>query len=214
MAGSGGQQGGGRQVGGRDGPAYRTVSLHEWHLIGADGLPARHRTIHVLRALRPGLRAYTYRFDSREASVRVIAGARAGGPYTDDEGLTAVDLELPRSLAAGETATLEYETVFSWRAVPPPELRRSMRLRVERLDMRVEFSPERRPEQLHWAVWDGHAPGARIRAAERVDLGEDHSVHRFVDALDGGTVGFTWRWPPGQEPVLPETPSAADPAGA
>jgi len=28
-------------------PAHRTVSLHEWHLVGADGLPLRHRTVHV-----------------------------------------------------------------------------------------------------------------------------------------------------------------------
>lgn len=183
-------------------PGHRTVSLHEWHLVGPDGLPVRHRTVHVLRALRPGLRAYTYRFDSSEATVRVLRGGRAGTPRTDEQGLTAVDLELPRPLAAGETASLEYETTFSWRAVPPPEVRRAMRQRVERLDMRVEFSPERLPAQLRWAVWDGFGDGARIRAAELVELDTEYAAQRFVDALDHGTVGFTWTWPAGRGPVL------------
>jgi hypothetical protein len=142
------------------------VSLHEWHLVGADGLPVRHRTVHVLRALRPGLSSYTYRFDSREARVRAVRGCRAGAPRPDADGLMAVDLELPRSLAVGETAALEYETLFDWRSVPPPELRRGMRQRVERLDMRVEFSPLRLPARLEWAVWDGFGPDASVRAAE------------------------------------------------
>jgi len=185
------------------GPAHRTVSLHEWHLIGPDGLPLRHRTVHVLRALRPGVQRYTYRSDSSEVRVRAVRGCRAGPPRTDEEGLTAVDLELPRPLAPGETAVLEYETLFDWRSVPPPQLRRSMRQRVERLDMRVEFSAGRLPAQVEWAVWDGFRPGARIRAAERVALDDEHAVHRFVDAAEGVTVGFTWNWPPGHEPVPP-----------
>jgi hypothetical protein len=183
------------------GPAHRTVSLHEWHLLGPDGLPVRHRTMHVLRALRDGLWAYTYRFDSREATVRALRGATAGAPRTEAGGLTAVDLVLPRALAAGETATLEYETVFDWHSPPPPQVRRAMRQRVERLDMRVEFSPARLPAELLWAVWDGFGPDARIRAAERVTLDGEHAAHRFVDAADGITVGFTWTWPPGTGPT-------------
>jgi len=184
-------------------PAHRTVSLHEWHTVGPDGLPARHRTVHVLRALRPGLTRYTYRFDSREARVRGLRGCRAAEPRQDADGLVAVDLVLPRPLATGETASLEYETVFEWRSVPPPQLRRAMRQRVERLDMRVEFSPLRLPERLEWAVWDGFGPGARVRAAEQVTLDDEYAAHRFVDAAEGVTVGFTWAWAPGREPVPP-----------
>ena len=187
-----------------DGPAHQTLSLHEWHLVGPDGLPARHRTVQVLRALRPGLAAFTYRYDSGDATVRALRGARAGEPHPDPDGLTAVDLTFPRPLAVGETASLEYETVFAWRTLPRPEIRRAMRQRVERLDMRVEFSPERLPAELRWAVWDGFGPDARMRAAERIDLDEEHAAHRFVDAAAGVTVGFEWTWPPGREPVLPD----------
>jgi hypothetical protein len=179
------------------------VSLHEWHVVGPDGLPVRHRTVHVLRALRPGLSVYTYRFDSREARVRAVKGCRASAPRPDADDLMAVDLDLPRPLAVGETAALEYETLFDWRSVPPPELRRGMRQRVERLDMRVEFSPQRLPERLEWAVWDGFGPAAIVLAAEVISLDDEHAAHRFVDSAEGVTVGFTWTWRPGQEPVPP-----------
>lgn len=185
-------------------PAHRTVSLHEWHLLGADGLPERHRTVHTLRALEDGLAAFTFRFDRREGAVRALRGAVAGQPRPGPgTGLTAVDLVFPRPLAAGETATFEYETTFTWRAVPPPQVRRSSRQRVERLDMRVEFSPERLPAELQWAVWAGFGPDARMLATERVELDAEHAAHRFVETLEHRTVGFTWRWPPGREPVAP-----------
>jgi hypothetical protein len=180
------------------------VSLHEWHVVGADGLPVRHRTVHLLRAVRSGLASYTFRFDRREASVRAIRGVRVTEPRDDETpGLTAVDLVFPRPLAVGETASFEYETVFAWRTVPPFQVRRAARWPVERLEMRVEFAPERLPAELHWGVWDGFGPDARLRAAEPVQLDEDHAAHRFMEELNEHTVGFTWSWPPGQEPVLP-----------
>jgi hypothetical protein len=183
---------------------HRTVSLHELHVIGPDGLPARHRTIHVVRALRKGLTSYTYRFDRREATVRVVRGARPGEPRADPDipGLTAVELIFPRPLAEGETASFEYETLFTWRTVPPPHIRRASRLPVERLEMRVEFSPQRLPAEVLWGLWDGFGPDARLRAAEQVHLDSEHSAHRFIDKLHGHTVGFTWTWPPGREPAL------------
>ena len=42
-------------------PRYETIALHEFHTIGPDGLPAQHRTIHVIRAL-DDLTSYSYRF--------------------------------------------------------------------------------------------------------------------------------------------------------
>jgi len=44
---------------------YQTISLHEFHTIGADGLPAAHRTLHVIRALER-LCGYTYRTTERK----------------------------------------------------------------------------------------------------------------------------------------------------
>ena len=185
-------------------PAHRTVALHEWHRIGADGLPLRHRTIQVIRALQPGLRSYTYRFDRREVEVDFVSGARPSEPYQDDVlGLTAVDLVFPRPLEAGETASFEYVTVFHWHSVPPPRFRRAARLAVEHLDIAVVFAPERLPAQVEWGLWAGFTDDAPLRAAERVELAADHGVQRFIEHLHGHTVGFTWTWPPGIEPSLP-----------
>jgi hypothetical protein len=195
------------------GSAHRTLALHEWHLVGPDGLPAKHHTVHVLRSLRAGLTSYTYRFDSRDARVRMIRGARAGAPTVDEHGLTAVELEFPHPLAVGETVSLEYETVFAWQSIPPPQVRRAARQRVERVDMRVAFSPGRLPAEVFWGVWDGYGADASLRAAERVSLDHEHAAHRFIDELDGVTVGFTWSWPPGQEPRLAEDVDAVVPGG-
>jgi hypothetical protein len=192
-------------------PAHRTVSLSEWHRIGPDGLPARHRSMQVVKALRPGLASYTYRFDRREATVDVVRGARASEPYADETpGLTAVDLVFPRPLREHETTSFEYETVFHWRSVPPPRFRRAARDRVEHLDIRIKFASERLPAEVHWGLWDGFTDDAELRAAERVELDAYDSVHRFIEHVQGHTVGFMWTWPPGQEPVVPGTvgPSA------
>lgn len=185
-------------------PGHRTLSVHEWHVIGRDGLPISHRTVLVLRALRDGIAGYTYRFDRSEATVRAVRGARVGVSSVDESGLTVVELEFPQPLSAGETASFEFETVFDWRSVPPPQVRRAARLPVQHAEIRVEFSPDRLPAELHWGLWDGYGSDARLRAAERVGLDDDHAAHRFMEELHGHTVGFTWTWPPGQEPVPPD----------
>jgi hypothetical protein len=186
------------------GPAYRTLALHEWHRIGPDGLPIRHRTIQVIKALRPGLRSYTYRFDRREATVHVVRGATPTPPYEDPVlGLTAVDLVFPRPLDLNETISFEYETGFRWVSVPPQRFRRAARNPVEHLDIRIAFAPERLPAEVQWALWDGFTDDAGLRAEERVELAGDHSVHRYVEELRDHTVGFAWTWPPGLEPVPP-----------
>lgn len=185
-------------------PRHRTLSLHEWHRIGPEGLPVRHRTMQVIKALDDGLAAYTYRFDRRDAGVAAVRGARAGEPYDDETpGLTAVDLVFARPLARNETTSFEYETLFTWRSVPPPRFRRAARFPVEHVDIRIVFAPERLPAEVHWCLWNGFTDDAELRAAERVELDADHSVHRFVEHLEGHTVGFTWTWPAGLEPTVP-----------
>lgn len=185
------------------------MSLHEWHLVGPDGLPAHHRTIQVIRALRPGLESYTYRFDRREATVHSVHGATASQLYDDAiPGLMAVDLRFPHPLAVHETASFEYETRFRWASVPPPRFRRAARYPVQHVDIRVTFSPERLPAEVQWCLWDGFTDDAELRGAELVELDADHSVQRFVEDLDGHTVGFTWSWPPGLEPGLDSAEAA------
>jgi hypothetical protein len=61
-------------------PRYQTISLHEFHTVGADGLPAMHRTVHVVRALEP-MHRYPYRFDTDAAVVEVVRGGTPGPLY-------------------------------------------------------------------------------------------------------------------------------------
>jgi hypothetical protein len=49
-------------------------------------------------------------------------------------------------------------------------------------------------QQLWWAIWPDHTartPGHE----ESVALESDHSIHRYLDTLEGRTVGFHWRFP-------------------
>ena len=56
---------------------------------------------------------------------------------------------LRAAVADGEAASLEYETSFAWESVPPPQLRGAARTPVERLEMRVAFTPGQLPADLY-----------------------------------------------------------------
>lgn len=47
-------------------PHYQTISLHEFHTVGIDGLPVTHRALHVIRALED-VHSYSYRSDTDAA---------------------------------------------------------------------------------------------------------------------------------------------------
>lgn len=171
---------------------YRTVSLHEFHRVGADGLPADHRTIHVVEALSDGLARYPYRFDTNAAVVEVVRGGKASPLYQFDEKLYAVDILFARPLQQGETASLEYLTLFHYRTPPPREFRRAVYRRVESLQIRVEFHPQKLPSFICWGEWtelDGP-----ITRQEEVVLDDELAVHRYLTAVEQAIVGFYWDW--------------------
>ncbi len=66
--------------------------------------------------------------------------------------------------------------------MPPLQLYRAARTPVERLEMQVAVTPRRVRADLHWVLWGGYGPDARMRrAAERVKLDDEWSAHRFTD---------------------------------
>ena len=168
---------------------HHTVSLHEWHRVGPDGLPESHRTVHVIRA-NGRLERYPYIFDTDAASVRVVQGGRAGQPYALDNGLYAVDIVLTRPLYPGETASMECETTFWYRTPPPPEFRRASIGRIENLDLRVQFHHLRLPAQVWWSEWPALDEPPTV--SEPVALDAEKSVHRYLDAVENTVVGFRW----------------------
>jgi hypothetical protein len=175
-------------------PQLKTLSLHDHHYLGADGLPVRHRVIHVIEAVVDGLDRVPYRADTNALTLEVGQGfsGLAGPFYQPLAELFVVDMLLARPLAAGETATLEYSTSFHYAVPPAPEFRRIVQYYAENLDIRVEFHPDKLPDRLVWAVWDGM--DGPIVEREPVDLDSQFAAHRYLRLAEKTAVGFHWDW--------------------
>jgi len=172
----------------------KTLSLHDHHYLGADGLPVRHRVIQVIEAIVDGVDRVAYRGDTNALTIEAGQGfsGLAGPVYQPMAEVFMVDMMLVRPLAAGETATLEYSASFHYSTPPPPEFRRIVQNFVENLDIRVEFHPDKLPNDVVWAVWDGL--DGPIVEREHVALDSQFAVHRYLRLAEKTAVGFHWDW--------------------
>jgi hypothetical protein len=175
-------------------PSCLTLSLHDRHYIGRDGLPVRHQVRQIIEAAEDGLDRLPYRADANALSVKVIDGGRCIEPLVSSgKGLYNTEILLDQRLNKGETIPLEYEISFSYKAKPPPEFRRIITNGVEGLGVRIEFHPEKTPRKLWWAVWDGL--DGEIVERQPVSLNSGRFAHRYVGAVENSAfVGFAWRW--------------------
>jgi hypothetical protein len=173
---------------------FRTLALHDHHYLGPDGLPNRHRVIHVIEALADGVDRVPYRADTNALTLEVRQGfsGLAGPVYQPMAGLFVVDMMLGKPLAVGETATLEHWTTFHYTQPPPREFRRIVQYSLENLDIRVEFHPDKLPSEVVWAVWAGME--GPIAERERVSLDGQFAVHRYLRLAEKTVVGFHWDW--------------------
>lgn len=175
-------------------PPYETLSLHESHVLGPDGLPAEHQTIQVIRSRVDGLDSLPYRFDTDQLVVEMVRGGRVGDRvYRLTDTLYAVDILLDAPLAAGGTALLQYRTTFFYRSPPPPEFRRGVLGSTKDLTIWVTFHPQRQPRRVWLARWDA-VDHARVIGQEEVTLDEELSVHCRFDTVERAIVGFHWAW--------------------
>src|ERR1700761_7502373 len=182
------------------GPAqHRTLSVHDHHYVGADGLALRTRTLQVVEAIAEHVERIPYLYDTSALSIDLVQGCTGLGSQFREvtSGVFATDLLLARTLGYGETSTLEYVTTFAYQKVAPSaltgefaEYRRAVRRRMENVDIRVEFDPDRLPATVWWASWDGI--DGRIDQQEQVDLDAQNSAHRFLRSLENAVVGFHW----------------------
>jgi hypothetical protein len=176
-------------------PRHRTTKLHEFHYVGADGLPSHHRTVQEIRALVDGLAKHQYRFDTSEVLVERVLGGTPGEPYRVSGNVRAVDLTLPRTLHANDSTTMEYVTRFQYREPVEPCFRRVAHQRVENLSMRVEFHPQMLPRAVWWAEWkDYREPKVELVTRESVELDAEHAVEWRLDILERAVVGFMWEF--------------------
>jgi hypothetical protein len=172
----------------------KTLSLHDHHYLGSDGMPVKHRVIHVIEALVDNVDRLPIRADTNAVTVEVGQGfsGLAGSVYQPIAELFVVDSLLAKPLSAGETATLEYCLGFHYAVPPPPEFRRVVQSFVENLDIRVEFHPDKRPAAVEFAVWDGL--DGPIVEREPVALDSQFAVHRYLRLAEKTAVGFHWEW--------------------
>lgn len=177
-------------------PRFATIMLHEFHYLGPDGNPLRHRTLHSIRALQDGLASYRYGFDTSEVTVDRIGGGVPGLPYQRSEHIWAFDIDLARTLPVGGEHALEFEFSFHYPAGPvEPCLRRVAHERFENVAIRVEFHPGRLPQHVWWTEWqDYREPDPAILNRQPVTLDAEHAAYHRLDVLDRAVAGFAWEF--------------------
>lgn len=179
---------------------HQTVSMHDHVYVGSDGRVARDRTLQVVEAIADGLDRIPYLYDTNALTLEVGqgCGAVSGELYQVSADVYATTIPLARELSAGETISLEYLTTYRYPGnLNDPherEFRRAVMRRLENLDMRVEFHPDRLPASICWAVWDG-VHGDMVER-EQVPLGSQYEVHRYLRSVEKTVVGFRWSWQP------------------
>jgi hypothetical protein len=172
---------------------HRTLTLHEHHYLGADGLPLRHRTLQVIEVTDGEVDVHPYCFDTNALTVDVLQGGQCEGEAREiAPGIFALDVRLNRVLTPGQTTTLEYATTFRYAEPPPRELRRAASRPIDNVDIRVEFDQARTPSEVWWTIWrDLDGP---VVHRERVELDAGNAAERWLPRLQRSVVGFTWDW--------------------
>jgi hypothetical protein len=177
-------------------PRFATAALHEFHYLGPDGHPLRHRTLNSIRALQDGLDQYRYGFDTSEVTVDRIGGGTPGRPYRHSGSIWACDIALARTLPAGGEHSLEFEITFRASAAPvEPCFRRVAHERFENVAIRVEFDGGALPRRIWWTEWqDYRDPDPPVRSRQLVTLDAEHAAYHRLDVLDRAAVGFSWEF--------------------
>ncbi|HEY1919963.1 MAG TPA: hypothetical protein VGH27_30695 [Streptosporangiaceae bacterium] len=179
-------------------PGYQTVSLHDHLSIGDNRLVMKVRTLKVIEAITDRLDRIPFLNDTDAVTLEVGQGCAGVSGYISElkGGFYLTNVMLAKTLALGETLTLEYWTTYHYldEQVDKPkcEYRRAVMRRVENVDIRVEFPPDQLPRHVWWSRWAG-VDGAALDE-EPVDLDSQFSSHRFMRFIEETVVGFRWQW--------------------
>jgi hypothetical protein len=174
-------------------PRHDTLAVHELHTLGADGLPAEHQTIQVIRSTVDSLETYPYRFDTDQLVVEVVRGGHVGDMYRVNESLYGVDIVLDRPLARGETALMHYRLTFLYKTPPPTEFRRGALGTMRDVTLWLQFHPDRVPAHVWQARWD-RLDHATVIEQQEVELDGEFSVQARYDHVEDSILGFHWSW--------------------
>ena len=183
-----------------DGPAPAPDPVHARPRLRRPRRPASTRTTQVIEAIADDVDHIPYLYDTSIVTLETGHGCGevSGSLYKISNGIYGVDIPLSKTLALGETLTLEYWTSYQYpgNLDDPQErqYRRAVMRRLENLDLRVEFHPGMLPQTLWWAVWDG--VDGDVVEQDEVTLDREHSAHRFLRSLERAVAGFHWPWKP------------------
>jgi hypothetical protein len=176
-------------------PQYETVLLHEFHYLGPDGKPLRHRTLRNIRSLVDGLAIYRYSFDTSDLTVDRIGGGLPGSLYPLTANIWSVDIALSRALDRGEEHLLEFESTFHYNKPVEACFRRAAHERLENVAIRVEFHPDKLPRNVWWTEWrDYREPYAVPISRQSILLDMEHVAYHRLDVLDRAVAGFAWEF--------------------
>ena len=179
-------------------PGYQTVSLHDHLSIGDNRLVMKVRTMKVIEAITDRLDRIPFLHDTDAVTLEVGQGCAGVSGYISElkAGFYGTDILLAKTLALGETLTMEYWTTYHYLDdqvdKPKCEYRRAVMRRVENVDIRVEFPPDQIPRHVWWSRWAG-VDGVTLDE-EPVDLDSQFSSHRFMRFIEETVVGFRWQW--------------------
>jgi hypothetical protein len=177
---------------------HHTLSLHDHIWVTEDRRIDRARTMQVIEANAQGVDRIPFLCDNNVLTLEVGQGCKElNGPLRRiGAEVFATEILLSRTLDLGETLTLEYWLSYRYPGDPTDpaecEYRRAVMRRVDNLDMRIEFHPDRLPAHIWWAHWDGIE--GNVLGQDRMTLDSQNSAHRFLRSLDRTVVGFHWRW--------------------
>jgi hypothetical protein len=172
---------------------YRVVSLWDVHHIGANRMPSRHTTRQIIRATTDGLSRCSIRFDIDALTV-AVQEFDTSELYLCPDGLYAIDILLPRVLQCGDEQELNYALYYP---APTSDRQRFQRSAlgnvIEEACVEVQFSPQRRPSKVWWAIWQERDGKPALR--EPVELNpERSSVFKKVLSAAQTIFGFCWDW--------------------
>ncbi|MBR7832582.1 hypothetical protein KDL01_04890 [Actinospica durhamensis] len=174
---------------------YETVQRHEFHYLGADGQPVRHRTIQTIRALVDGYSVHPYTFDLSEVELEFVLGGAPSEPYQLQGTHWAVDVQLPETLSIGQAVPMEFSTIFRNDAPLEPCFRYATHQRLTDLMFRVEFHPRCLPRSVHWTEWrDYREPDDVVTHSQSAALNREHSVVQHLEVLENAVAGFAWEF--------------------
>jgi len=177
---------------------HQTVTLHDHVYVGADGRIGRVRSLRVIEATEAGLDRIPFLYDTNSLTVEVGQGCAglAGELRQIGPDVYATEILLARTLALGETLTVEYTTTLGSAGDPRDRINREYRRAVidqlENLDLRIQFDKGKLPSGLWWATWDG--VDGEIVAQHQVALDSQYAAQRYLRTVQRAVVGFYWRW--------------------